>query len=96
MARRRRPDRIDEPDVEIGASARARRLRFQDTPRTHVELYGEVTERARRREAAETSSASAREHLPEQVAPGVTYQDVVIRWRAAARLHDPSAQRDRR
>ena len=96
MARNGEADRIDEPDVVIGASARAHRLRFRAKPRTHVELHGEVTERARRQEAVETSSGSAREHLPEEVEPGVTYEDVEIRWRAAACLRDPSTQHDRR
>jgi len=95
VARDDEVDRIDEPDVEIGASARARRLRFRSKPRTHVELHGEVTERGGGREAVETSSGSAREHLPEEVEPGVTYRDVDIRWRAAARLRDPSRRRDR-
>ncbi len=82
--------------MEIGASARARRLRFRETPRTRVELHGEVTERGRRQEAVETASGSARENLPEEVEPGATYHDVEIRWRAAARLRDPSTRHDPR
>jgi len=83
------PDRIDEPDVEIGARARARELRFRSTPQTHVELHGEITEHGRGEQTVETASGSERENLPEEVEPGVTYRDVDIRWGATARL--PSA-----
>jgi hypothetical protein len=89
------PDRIDEPDVEIGARVSARELRFRSRPQTHVELHGEVTERGRERQDVETASGSEREHLPEEVEPGVTYRDVDVRWRATARLREPSGERDR-
>jgi hypothetical protein len=69
---------MDEPDVEIGASVRARRLRFRSRPRAEVEVRG-----------AETESGSERENLPDEVEPGVDYEDVRVRWRAAARLDDP-------
>jgi hypothetical protein len=88
LARKGDPDRIDAPDVEIGARARARELRFHSRPQTHVELHGEVTERGRRRQDVETASGSERENLPEKVEPGVTYRDVDVRWRATARLRD--------
>jgi hypothetical protein len=86
VTRKGDPDRIDDPDVEIGASVEARRLRFRSRPQTDVELHGEVTERGRRREQLATTSGSERENLPEEVQPGVVYRDVSIRWRAAARL----------
>ena len=85
------PDRIDEPDVEIGARVRARELQFRDKPQTHVELHGEITERGRRRQDVETASGSERVNLPEEVEPGVTYRDVDVRWRATARLRDQEA-----
>lgn len=81
------PDRIEQPDVEIGASVRASSLRFRDKPRTRVELHGELTERGRRSQL-ETASGSERENLPDEVQPGVTYRDVSVRWRAAARLDE--------
>jgi hypothetical protein len=90
------PDHIDEPDVEIGARARARELRFRSTPQTHVELHGKVTEHGRGRQTVKTASGSERENLPEEVEPGVTYRDVDIRWRATARLPDAPGERDRR
>ncbi len=82
------PDRIDLPDVEIGAGVKARRLRFRSKPRTEVDLHGEVRT-PEGREEAETASGSERENLPDEVEPGVTYRDVKVRWRAAARLRDP-------
>ncbi|HMJ04063.1 MAG TPA: hypothetical protein VK506_14070 [Conexibacter sp.] len=84
------PDRIEQPDVEIGASVKAKRLRFRSRPETDVELHGEVTERGRRGRL-ETASGSERENLPEEVEPGITYEDVRVRWRAAARLEEPGA-----
>jgi hypothetical protein len=78
-----RPARDPEPDVVIGASVKAKRLRFDRKPSVDVELHGEVRERGRR-EPLETSSAGEREHLPEEVEPGVTYRDISVRWAAAA------------
>jgi hypothetical protein len=95
VTRKGDPDRIDEPDVGIGARVSARELRFRGKPQTHVELYGEIAERGRRREPAETASGSERENLPDEVEPGVTYRDIDISWRATARLRDLSDERDR-
>jgi hypothetical protein len=91
MTRKGDPDRIGDPDVEIGASARAKRLRFRDKPKTDVDVRGEVTERGRRTGVAK-ASGSERENLPEEVLPGVTYRDVSVRWRAAGRLDDPAEE----
>ena len=88
--RKGNPDPVDDPDVEIGASVKARRLRFRKEPKTKVELHGE----ARTPEGhtdLRTSSGSERENLPEEVEPGVTYRDVRVRWQASARLEDPDA-----
>jgi len=84
-------DRIDEPDVEIGAAARADKLRFKRRPKTDVEVHGEshIDERLADeldRVDVETASGSERHNLPDEVEPGVTYRDVRIRWRAAAKL----------
>lgn len=81
------PDLIAQPDVEIGASVRARRLRFGDRPRSRVELRGELTERGRRRDG-DTESGSERVNLPDEVEPGVDYRDIRVRWRATARFVD--------
>lgn len=67
----------DQPDIEIGAFVKAKRLRFNKKPETEVRVHGD-----------EGGSGSERENLPETVEPGVTYRDVRVRWRAAAKL-DP-------
>ena len=64
----------DEPDIEIGAVVKAKRLRFRKKPETEVRVEGDG------------GSGSERENLPDTVEPGVTYRDVEVRWRAAARL----------
>lgn len=79
------PDRIEHPDVEIGASATAKSLRFHDKPKTDVKLHGEVAE-PRGRDDVDMNSGSKRTNLPEEVEPGTTYRDISVRWRAAGRI----------
>jgi hypothetical protein len=93
MARKGNPDRIEDPDVEIGASVRAKRLRFREKPQTQVELHGELEEPEGQSEL-ETASGSERQNLPDEVEPGVDYRDVNVRWRAAARLREPGSSED--
>ena len=78
------PENPERPDVEIGASVSAKKLRFRRSPETEVEFSGDSD-----REAA---SGSERENLPDEVEPGVTYRDVKVRWRAAARIRDPRSR----
>jgi hypothetical protein len=87
-------DRIPDPDVEVGASVRANRLRFRRKPETEVDLHGELREPEGHGDLR-TASGSERENLPEEVKPGVTYRDVRVRWRAAARLEEPRETRQR-
>jgi hypothetical protein len=79
-----------EPDVEIGAVARAKRLRFRKKPRVDVTTNSEVDVHPdladELRIEAEGDSVSARENLPDEVEPGVTYRDVTVGWRAGVRL----------
>lgn len=93
------PDAIDRPDIEIGASVKAKRLRFHEQPRTDVEVHGEVVE-PDRREQVETTSGSERRNLPDEVEPGKDYHDVSVGWRAAAEIEEgerpPSKQRRQR
>jgi hypothetical protein len=84
-------DHIDDPDVEIGASVRADKLRFKRRPETQVEVHGEAqtAERLDReldRAEVETASGSERTNLPDEVEPGETYRDVRVTWRAAAKI----------
>jgi hypothetical protein len=70
----------ERADVEIGAVARARRLRFRGKPETSVEFAGEP--------GIESGSHADRENLPEEVEPGKVYRDVEVRWAAGARIDD--------
>jgi hypothetical protein len=85
-------DRIgDDPDVEIGATVRAKKLRFKHRPETEVEVHGDsqIDDRLAdeiERADVETASGSERRNLPDEVEPGVTYRDVRVRWRAAAKI----------
>jgi hypothetical protein len=81
----RRPG--DEPDIEIGAAVRAKKLRFKKKPKTDVEF--DKRGEANLEDIAldvETVSGSQRENLPDEVEPGVTYRDVEVRWGAAAKI----------
>jgi hypothetical protein len=85
---RRNPKPSEErpPDLEIGATARAKRLRFEEEPETSVEFRGESI--------AESESGSERQNLPDEVEPDVTYRDVRIGWRAAAWVENAAEDRD--
>jgi len=74
------PDEPEQPlaDVEIGAAASARKLRFRNKPQTEVGFAG--------RPDQESDSHTERENLPEEVEPGIIYRDVRVRWRAGARI----------
>ena len=93
MAQKGDPDRVEDADVEIGAVVKAKRLRFRQKPKTHVELHGELHEPDGQGEL-ETTSGSERKNLPDEVEPGITYRDVHVRWRAAARLREPGSPED--
>ena len=82
--------RSDEPDIEIGAVVRAKKLRFKKTPKTEVE-FDKKSEASLEGIAPEieTASGSKRENLPEKVEPNKTYRDVHVRWGAAAKLKPP-------
>jgi hypothetical protein len=82
---RRSSDEGQPADIEIGASARARRLRFRRKPETQVEFDG--------RPEIESDSHTERENLPEEVKPGEVYRDVRVRWTAGARIDDEEIQR---
>ncbi|MDQ2631693.1 MAG: hypothetical protein M3Y75_12100 [Actinomycetota bacterium] len=82
------PGRVEEPDIEIGAGFKAKKLRFHRKPETDVRFHGEAQTPEGRSEI-ESASGSERRNLPEEVEPGVTYEDVQVRWGAAARIEDP-------
>jgi hypothetical protein len=69
----------DEPfDIEIGAAARARRVRFKHVPETDVRFALGPEDVA--------ESQTERENLPERVEPGVEYRDVRVAWRAGVEI----------
>jgi hypothetical protein len=70
-----------EPDVEIAASVRAKELRFECKPEVRIGAYADAP--------ASAEHVAERENLPDEVESGVTYRDVAVRWRLAARLEDP-------
>jgi hypothetical protein len=70
-----------EPDVEIAARARADEVRLECKPEIRVRAYSNAP--------ASAESVSERENLPDELEPGVTYRNVSVRWRLAARLDDP-------
>lgn len=70
-----------EPDVEIAAFARADEVRFECKPEVRVRAYSDAP--------ATAESVSEREILPDELQPGVSYRNVSVRWRLAARLDDP-------
>ena len=75
-----------EPDVEISARVRAKEVRFESKPEVEVGAYANAP--------ASAELISERENLPDEVEPGVTYRDVAVRWRLAARLEDPPDEQD--
>ncbi len=90
MSRKRRL--TGEPDLEVGAAARARRLRFRRKPETKVEFEGRTRVRSDdgiEDVELESDSRSERRNLPEEVEPGVTYRNVEVGWAARARAVMP-------
>ncbi|HZB04948.1 MAG TPA: hypothetical protein VE449_00040 [Thermoleophilaceae bacterium] len=95
MSRREQPRR--EPDIEVGAAFRARRLRFRRQPEAAVEFEGHPRIRTDERiEDVElkTDSHTERRNLPDEVEPGVTYRDVEVGWIAGARARMPEDEDD--
>jgi hypothetical protein len=93
MSRDRPPS--GEPDIEIGAAVRARKLRFRSKPKTKVEFEGHTHVRSDERIEAveiESESGSERHNLPEEVEPGVTYRNVEVGWAARARARIPEGE----
>ena len=87
----------DEPDIEIGAVVRAKKLRFKSKPKTDIEFDDRSETSLEGIEPEiETGSGSKRENLPDEVEPGVTYRDVHVRWGAAAKIVRPDLEDEER
>lgn len=74
----RRPNRPSNPDISFTAQVSAKSLRFDDEPDTRVEFTGSP--------GHESASGSDRVNLPEPVQPAVTYRNVQVDYRLAAKL----------
>jgi hypothetical protein len=77
---------MDRPDVDIHTTVRAKKLRFETVPKGRVWFEGEPGE--------ESISEVERENLPDEVVPGATYRDVVVRWSARSRIVHPTDPED--
>jgi hypothetical protein len=66
------------PDIEIGARVRARSVRFEEKPETEVKHLGDYR----------AATLRERENLPDEVEPGVTYEDVRVRWHTGVRIEE--------
>jgi hypothetical protein len=90
MVRKKHPDRIESPAIDIQADVKAKAVRFDDAPETDVEITGEAVDRTSEDQPeVEGGSATERENIPDEVEPEVTYRDVRVRWHAAAKITDP-------
>ena len=65
-------------DIEIGAAAKAKRVKFKRVPDTDVRFVAGADDRA--------ESHTVRENLPERVEPGVEYEDVRVGWLAEVEI----------
>ena len=64
------------PAIEVGGSARAKRVRFEKTPDTHVRYRGQFS----------AEEVHERENLPERVEAETDYTDVRVRWHTSVRI----------
>lgn len=84
-----RLDRPQNPDIELAAEVKARKLRFSRVPEPEVRFYGHPER--------ESVWGTERENLPRSVEPHVTYRDSRVRLRIATGLagsQDAKSSRD--
>ena len=74
----KRPDKPENPDIEISAVVKARELYFDEVPETEVRFHGHPERKS--------VQGTQRENLPDKVEPGVTYRDPKVRLRIASAL----------
>ena len=75
---KKRLDSLENPDVEISARVKSRKLRFEEVPETETRFWGSPGRRS--------VSGTERENLPDEVESGVTYRDPGVRLRIASEL----------
>jgi hypothetical protein len=87
--RRKHPDHISDPIIDIQVSAKANVVRFEETPDARVEFLDEAVDRTTTDQPeVEAGSADERVNIPEEIEPGIVYHDVRVRWHAAAKIAD--------
>jgi hypothetical protein len=78
--KKKRPETLETPDIELTAEIKGREMRFDEVPETEVRFCGRP-ERA-------SVSGTERKNLPEEVERGVTYRNFGVRLRIATELMD--------
>jgi hypothetical protein len=72
-----RQERRQAPaDVEIGAVAKMKAIRFDSKPETEVTIPDS--------DQGRSGTHTERHNLPDEVEPGVTYRNAAVRWQAKA------------
>lgn len=84
MSERARKDQQPPAEIEVGAVAKAKSIRFDKVPETKITFPGSDQDRS--------GSHTERENLPDEIEPGITYQDVTVRWRAGAAVRAEVAE----
>ncbi len=69
-----------DPDIEIGASVKAKKLRFEHVDEVKVRFSGSPR--------PVSASGSSRKNLPEQVTENETYRDIEVDSSARASVPD--------
>ena len=75
---RRKPDQPERADITFAAQVTAEKLRFGEVPQTRVEFTGSP--------GHESASGDDRFNLPGRVKAAVTYRNVHVDYRLAAKL----------
>lgn len=78
--KKKRQGALENPDIKLTATVKARELRFDEVPGTEVRFWGHPDH--------DSVSETERENLPENVQQGVTYRNAVVRLRIASELLD--------
>jgi hypothetical protein len=87
--RRKHPDHISNPIIDIQVSAKANVVCFEEKPDARVEFLDEAVDRTTTDQPeVEAGSADERVNIPEELEPGIVYHDVRVRWHAAAQIAD--------
>jgi hypothetical protein len=91
--RRKHPDDIAEPVIDIHAHIKARTVRCDEISQSEVRFTGETIDRTGEQHAEiEAGSATEPHNITDPIQPHVTYSDVRVRWHAALGITDPRGE----